>query len=94
MPTKDALLGKWEAWCRCGSLVGEMETAALFSVVITRRLRVGAVLLCIWNQEREKAGCPHEECFDTTRPIRVAVHALKLLIGEESGKTIPGSSRT
>lgn len=80
MATKDALLSKWEAWCRCGTLVSEMETAALFSVAITRRLRAGAVLLCIWNQEREKAGCAHEECFDTTRPIRAAVSAVKQLI--------------
>ena len=41
-------------------------------------------MLCIWNQEREKAGCARDECFDTTRPIKVAITAVKHLI--ESGE--------
>lgn len=83
MPVKTELTDKWRVWCECGALVSEMETAALFSVSIARGLRAGAVMLCIWNQERDKAGFEHEECFETQRAIMVAVTAVSDMILSE-----------
>ena len=45
-----------------------------------RRLRAGAVMLCIWNQEREAAGLPQEREHDTDKAIRVAVGAVARLL--------------
>ena len=38
-------------------------------------VRAGAVMLCVWNQEREKAGLDQQECHDTTGAIRTAIRA-------------------
>ena len=80
MPVAGELLAKWEAWLRGGALASEMETAALFTVSASLRVRAGAVMLCIWNQERDKAGHPHEECHDTARAIQTAVDAVARLM--------------
>ena len=45
-----------------------------------RRLRAGAVMLCIWNQEREAAGLPQEREFDTEKAIRTVVGAIARLL--------------
>jgi len=80
MPVSYELLNKWDAWIKGGALCSEMETASLFTVASTLRLHAGAVLLVIWNQEREKQGLPQEDCFDTDRAIRVAIGAIRKLI--------------
>lgn len=80
MPVSYELLNKWDAWVKGGALCSEMETASLFTVASTLRLHAGAVLLVIWNQEREKQGLPQEDCFDTDRAIRVAIGAIRKLI--------------
>lgn len=80
MPVSGELVSKWDAWIRGGALASEMETAALFTVASVLRVRAGAVMLCIWNQERDKAGHPHEECHETERAIRVAVDAVRRLL--------------
>ncbi len=82
MPVSGELLAKWDAWIRGGALASEMETAALFTVASVLRVRAGAVMLCIWNQERDKAGYPHEECHETERAIQVAVDAIGRLIAQ------------
>ena len=84
MPVSHELLHKWEAWIRGGALGSEMETAALFTVCSTLRVRAGAVMMSVWNQEREKAGLPQEHESDTDRAIRVAVGALRRLIAQNS----------
>lgn len=86
MPVAEELLNKWECWIRAGALVSEMETAALFTVCASLGVRAGAVMLCIWNQVREAKGYTDQPVYDTDRAIRVAVEAVKRLIGEEKGK--------
>lgn len=80
MPVSYELQNKWNAWIKAGTLCSEMETASLFTVSSTLGLKAGAVLLVIWNQEREKQGLSQEECFDTDRAIKVAINAIKKLI--------------
>ena len=59
-----------------------MESAALFTVCATLGARAGAVMLCVWNQEREKAGLGQNEEHDTEKAIKTAIEALKILINE------------
>lgn len=80
MPVSYELLNKWEAWIKGGALCSEMETASLYTVSSTLRLKAGAILLVVWNQEREKKGLPQEQCFDTDRAIKIAINAIKKLI--------------
>jgi len=83
MPVSRELLDKWEAWKRLGVLGSEMECAALYTVAASLRVRCGAVLNVIWNQERKAAGLSDPDDFDTGRGIRAAVEAIRLLITEE-----------
>ena len=83
MPVSYELEQKWEAWKRLGVLASEMETAALFTVAASRRVRCGAVFHVIWNQEREKAGLDQEESLNTEAAVAVGVEALKLLIARD-----------
>ncbi len=83
MPVSYELLDKWKAWIRAGALCSEMETAALYTVASVRRVRAGAVMLVIWNQEREAANLPQERCFETERAIDVGIRGLRKLIDED-----------
>lgn len=85
MPVGDELLSKWRAWIQGGALASEMETATLFVVSSVLRVRAGAVMLCIWNQERDQAGLPHEECHDTQGVIDLAIGAVAELIEQGRG---------
>lgn len=80
MPVSYELLHKWDAWIRLGVLCSEMECAALFCVASALKVRMGAVLLSVWNKEREKAGLDNIEVLDTNNAIKVAVSAMKRLI--------------
>ena len=80
MPVSYELENKWQAWIKGGALCSEMETAALYVVSSVLGLHAGAILLVIWNQEREKAGLSQDECFDTDRAIKVAINAIAKLI--------------
>lgn len=87
MPVADELLFKWNAWIKGGALASEMETAAEYIVCACLRARAGGVLLCVWNQEREKAGLDKREtaqAHDTDAPISIAVEAIRILIGEDA----------
>lgn len=77
------LLNKWGAWKRLGCLASEMESATLFVVGNTRRVRVGAIFLVVANQEREKAGLPNPVVHDTDMAIRTAIQAIRHMIHEE-----------
>ena len=81
MPVSYELEQKWQAWIKAGALCSEMETAALYTVASTLGLKAAAVLLVIWNQEKEKAGISQEQDFNVDREIEVAVNALKSIIG-------------
>lgn len=83
MPVGYELQNKWDAWLKGGALASEMETAALYSVSSCLRLRAGGVMLCVWNQERRKAGLDQQETHDTERAISAAVGAIELMIKAE-----------
>jgi uridine phosphorylase len=56
-----------------------METSALFTVSSCLRLKAGAVLLVIWNQERANKNLDNKQVFDTDKEIDVAIHAIEIL---------------
>ena len=82
MPTANELSEKWEAWKRLGVLASEMEASTLFTVGASLKIRCGAVLMCVWNQERYSLGLDSDdaETHDTDLAIRSAVNAIRLLI--------------
>jgi uridine phosphorylase len=77
------LINEWQAWIKGGALVSEMESTALFTVCSSLRCRAGAVMLCVWNQEREAAGLPQDTEHDTELAIRVAIEGVRRLIGSD-----------
>jgi len=82
-PVGYELLNKWEAWKKLGCLASEMESAALFVVASSLRVRVGSCFLVVANQEREKEGLDNPVVHDTDMAIRVAVEALRKLIKKD-----------
>ena len=86
MPIASELQNKWEAWIRTGALTSEMESATLFIVGSTRRVRVGAVLLVVANQTRRALGLEDIQVHDTEAAIKVAINALKKLIADDKAK--------
>lgn len=88
MPVAEELKLKWEAWKRLGVLASEMEASTLFTVGASLGIECGAVFLCVWNQERFKAGLDTDgnETHDTNRAIATAVEAVKLLIAKNAKK--------
>ncbi len=86
MPTSYELQNKWEAWKRMGCLGSEMEAAALMIAGSFLRVRVGAILLAMANQERAKLGLDNPVAHDTDLEIRVAVEAVRSLIRKENNK--------
>ncbi len=83
-PVDYELLNKWEAFKRLGCLASEMESAALFVVASSLRVRIGSCFLVMANQEREKAGLENPVVHDTDMAIRVAVEALRSLIKKDA----------
>lgn len=83
MPIKHELLNKWNAWIEAGCLASEMECSAIYSVSISRKVRAGAILLCIWNQERKEKLNDLREEYDTSNAIQVAVETIKQLIQKD-----------
>ena len=83
LPNSHELLNKWDAWVAMGCKASEMESAALFIVAQYRRVKAGAILLAVANQERAKAGLPNAQYHDTDRAIRIAVEAVRKMIKEE-----------
>ena len=80
MPIAKELESKWKAWIAGGALASEMETAALYTVCSVRRLHGAAVLLVVWNQEREAAGLGNDTKFDMELAIKVAIKAIEKLL--------------
>jgi uridine phosphorylase len=80
MPVSYELENKWQAWIKAGALCSEMETASLYTVSSTLGLKAAAVLLVIWNQEKEKKGLPQETDFDVNKEIYVTIKALTNII--------------
>lgn len=79
-PVSYELLNKWEAWKRLGCLASEMESAALFVVAHSLRVRAGSCFLVVANQEREKLGLENPVVHRTDTPIQVVIEAIRSLI--------------
>ncbi len=79
-PVEDDIKYRWNAYLRCGCLTSEMESAAIFAVCTARRKRCGAVFTALWNVERSKMGLPDNVTDDSSRAIKCAVDAIKILI--------------
>lgn len=84
-PAEDKLKSKWKEWIRMGTLASEMETASLFIVGAYRKVRVGACLLCLANQERELHNMTNKQFHDTDLIINLAVKSM-LKIAEDDNK--------
>ena len=83
MPVKDELKSKWDAWCTCGALASEMESATLYIVAAVRKVRIGTVLLVLGNQTRRALGLEDIQCHDTEQSVKVAVDAIARLIKKD-----------
>lgn len=77
------ILANWEGYKACGCLTSEMECAAVFSVGLVRGARCGAALTALWNVERSKLGLPDNITDDSSRCIKCAVEAIRLLIQKD-----------
>lgn len=62
------------------------ESAALFIVGSSLRVRVGSVFLVVGNQERAAAGLDNPIAHDTELAVRTAVEALRKLIRADREK--------
>ncbi len=83
-PMGEDICSRWNSYLKCGCLTSEMECAALFAVGIARKVRCGAVLTALWNVERSKAGLPDNITDDSSKAIKCAVEAIRLLIKEDN----------
>lgn len=87
-PVAYKLRERWQSYIRCGCLCSEMECAALYSVAQARQVRSGAVLTAIWNMERTHSGVDDTQTLDSTRAIRCAVEAVRILIEADKSTKI------
>ena len=85
-PVSYDLLQRWEAYKRLHVKCSEMESAALFVVADALGCRCGSCFHVIWNQEREKAGLDQDMDTNTSKSVKVAVEAMKLVIEEDLKK--------
>ena len=79
-PVGYELLNKWDAWIKCGALCSEMESSTLFIVGDYLRVRTGAVLLVVANQERAKKNLPNPQSHDMSLVYQTTISAIKKLI--------------
>lgn len=82
-PVYYELKNKWESWKRLGVLASEMESAALFVVADALKVRCASCFHVVWNQEREAAGLDQVNIKDTSKAVKLAVEAMKLIILED-----------
>ena len=80
MPVSYELLNKWEAWKKGGALASEMETAALFTISSYLRLKAGAVLYVVWNQELGDVKLDKDHYVDPDAAIKVAIRTVEKLV--------------
>ena len=79
-PVGPELLYKWDAWIKCGALCSEMESSTLFVVGNYLRLRTGAILLVVANQERAKKGLSNPQVHDMDAVYKTTIEGIKNLI--------------
>ena len=80
MPVGESLMDLWRAWLGGGCLASEMESATLFTVAATLKMRAGCVLRAVWNQERINQGIVDPEDNDSLSAAKVAVEAMRRLM--------------
>lgn len=83
MPNKNTLLNNWQSYIDSGCLASEMETAAIYTAASCRKARAGCILHVLWNQERKKAGLEDIEVHGTSKEIKAAVEAIRILIKKD-----------
>ena len=88
-PVGYELLDKWNAWVQMGCKASEMESAAAFIVASYLKVRAGAVLLVMANQERARKGLANPIIHDTDAAIRTAVEAIRILIKKDGSRELP-----
>jgi uridine phosphorylase len=76
MPVGYELTQKFDAWIKAGALASEVECAALFTVAGVLRAKAAAVLLCIWNLEKAKAGIDKPINKDFTNAVKIILEAI------------------
>lgn len=82
MPVSAELLAYWDAWKKMGALGSEMECSTLFIVGQYRKIKTGAVILALANQERRKLGLDDPQQWDNNISVAVAVEAIRLMIAD------------
>ena len=82
-PVGPELLYKWDAWIKCGALCSEMESSTLFIVGSYLRLRTGAVLLVVANQERAKKGLSNPQVHEMDKVYSTTIEAIRRLIASD-----------
>lgn len=85
-PVGYELMNKWNAWVELGCKASEMESAALFIVSSYLKVRSGAVMLVMANQERAKAGLENPIIHDTEIAIKVAIEGVRNMIKQDAEK--------
>jgi len=83
-PVSYELINKWDAWVKMGCKVSEMESAALFIVAGSLKVRAGSIMLVMANQERAKAGLDNPIVHDTDAAIQVSIQAVRNLIKQDA----------
>lgn len=84
MPVSFELNQKWEAWKKAGALASEMESATLYIVATTLRVRCATVLLLCRNREREALlNTEVEGVWETKPAIETGIEAIRSLIQRE-----------
>lgn len=74
---------RWNSYLKAGCLASEMECAAIFSLGLVKKVRCSAVLTALWNVERSNKGLPDNITHDSSRAIKCAVEAIRILIKED-----------
>ena len=88
MPVSYELHQKWDAWKRAGALGSEMESATLYIVATTLRVKCATVLLLCRNIEREKTLKKGQETtWETAPAIETAIEALRSIIKKDKSVT-------
>lgn len=81
-PMSYDIKNRWNAYLKAGCLTSEMECAAIFSVGIARKVKCSAVITALWNVERSNAGLEDNITYDSSKAIKTAVEAMRILINQ------------
>jgi uridine phosphorylase len=83
MPIAPELARRWDAWMAGGAICSEMESATLFVVASTLRVRAGGAMLIFQNLDHHEPTEEERAAGDIERVIDVAVAGLRRLIAAD-----------